>query len=67
MPDLITDRAEAMLVSYDEPDASPAKPVPVSRAAPAPARTGERIACSWCGSYSLPGPGCESCGSPLAS
>ena len=66
MPEVITDRAEAMLVSYDEPDASRAKPVPISRVAPA-ARTGERIACPWCGSYSLPGPGCDACGSPLAS
>lgn len=66
MSDVITDRAEAMLVSYEDSEPVTAKAVPISRVAAAPARTGEKIACSWCGSFSLPGPGCDSCGSPLA-
>ncbi len=65
MSDLITDRAEAMLVSYEDSEAVVAKPVPISRVAAAPARTGDEIACSWCGGFSLPGPGCDCCGSPL--
>ena len=63
MPEVITDRAEAMLVPYEDSEPVAAKPFPVSRVA-APAR-GEKIACSWCGSFSLPGSGCDSCGSPL--
>ena len=65
MSDVITDRAEAMLVGYEDSEPVVTKPVPISRVAPAPARTGETIACTWCGSFSLPGPGCDACGSPL--
>ncbi|HEX9411459.1 MAG TPA: hypothetical protein VF986_07180 [Actinomycetota bacterium] len=65
MSDLITDRAEAMLVGFEDSEPVVAKPVPISRLAATPARTGDEIACSWCGSFSPPGPGCDSCGSPL--
>ena len=64
MPDVITDRAEAMLVGYEDSEPVVTKPVPISRAT-APARTGDKIACPWCGSFSLPAPGCDACGSPL--
>jgi hypothetical protein len=65
MADLITDRAEAMLVGYEDSESVVTKPVPISRVAAAPARTEDKIACPWCGSFSLLGPGCDSCGSPL--
>ena len=64
MSEVITDRAEAMLVGYEDSEAVVTKPVPISRAT-APARTGDKIACPWCGSFSLPAPGCDACGSPL--
>jgi len=67
MSDVITDRAEAMLVSYEDSEPVTANRVPISRMAVAPARSGGEIACSWCGSFSLPGSGCDACGSPLAS
>lgn len=63
MSEVITDRAQALVIEDDsEPVA--ASLLPVSKAAPP--RSGDRIACSWCGSFSAPGPGCDSCGSPLA-
>jgi len=67
---VITDRAEAMFLAPDEwDDRSEGKPyqaVRIVRSAPAPAdSSGESVACPWCGSFSVPGPGCDSCGSPL--
>jgi hypothetical protein len=62
--DLITDRAEAMLVEDSAPVSR--KVMAISTTPSAPARSGEKIPCSWCGAYSVPGPGCDSCGSPLS-
>jgi hypothetical protein len=66
---VITDRAEALRLAPDEADegsrrAAPVtRPVKVSPASPHP--PGDRVACPWCGAFSCPGPGCDSCGSPL--
>ena len=62
---VVTDRAEALLMAGDEPADESYRTIPIARAAPAPAH-GDCIACSWCGSFSIPGPGCDSCGSPLS-
>ena len=63
---VITDRAEALFLAPDEWDEKPHEAVRIVRSAPAAADTsGDSIACPWCGSFSVPGPGCDSCGSPL--
>ena len=63
---VITDRAEAMFLAPDEPDGESYIAVPIARSAPPLVDpSGDRIDCPWCGSSSAPGPGCDSCGSPL--
>ena len=66
----ITDRAEAMFLAPhetdDESDGESYKALLIIRSAPPPTDlSGDTVACPWCGSFSVPGPGCDSCGSPL--
>ena len=64
---VITDRAEAMFLAPDETDEEPHKAVPISRApAASPDLSGTTVVCAWCGLLTAPGPGCNSCGSPLS-
>jgi len=63
---VITDRAEAMFLARDEVGEVPHAPKPIRQSLTAPPEpSGDRIICSWCGAFSAPGPGCDSCGSPV--
>ena len=64
---VITDRAEAMFLAPDEPDGERHKTVPISRPpAASPEHSGPNVVCDWCGLFTAPGSGCNSCGSPLS-
>ncbi len=66
----ITDRAEVLLLASHEAGDGPGKAglvIPAAKTPPASAPSGEDcIACPGCGASSGPGPGCDSCGSPLS-